>query len=383
AIELGLLKECGETARKCGLGDLWERLINGYSERSPSGGAHLIYRVSGQVPGNTKLACAEDNAVLIETRGEGGFCVVAPSYGTYTVLRGSPSNLPTITVQEQKDLYTLCMQFDQRPKSEPREYTSSDQNRPGDQFNRDASWGDILIPNGWTHVFTRKGVMNWRRPGKEEGTSATTGHGGDWMYVFSSSAGLPTEQSLNKFFVYAHLEHAGDMKAAARELGALGYGETVEKTTDTSSWLPKKLEGLEPPPPADLLTRTDGKKFFYRGRINGLVGESESGKSWIALATAAEEIMACNYVFYIDFEDSAESIYERMRSLGVPLDVIHTYFMYLNPDTQLTEAARDELFGAIKKAKPTLIVVDGFNEAMTMFGHDINSTNDVDQFGQE
>lgn len=51
-------------------------------ERSPSGGKHVYYRVSGgEVPGNRKLAMTADGRVLIETRGEGGYVKCAPSDG--------------------------------------------------------------------------------------------------------------------------------------------------------------------------------------------------------------------------------------------------------------------------------------------------------------
>ncbi|GMA31583.1 bifunctional DNA primase/polymerase [Litorihabitans aurantiacus] len=55
-----------------GLGDLWSRIVTGWTETSPSGGFHFHARLDGApVPGNTKLAKAEDRLVLAETRGEG------------------------------------------------------------------------------------------------------------------------------------------------------------------------------------------------------------------------------------------------------------------------------------------------------------------------
>lgn len=68
------------TAR--GLTDLCEKalLFNPWTERSPSGGIHWYFRVIGTpVLGNTKLAWDENGEVTIETRGEGGFSVIAPT----------------------------------------------------------------------------------------------------------------------------------------------------------------------------------------------------------------------------------------------------------------------------------------------------------------
>lgn len=49
------------------------------------------------------------------------------------------------------------------------------------------------------------------------------------------------------------------------------------------------LAGELPEPPAPtVLRRTDGHGVFYAGQVNSLFGEPESGKTWIALAAAAE-----------------------------------------------------------------------------------------------
>jgi Bifunctional DNA primase/polymerase, N-terminal len=67
-----------------GWGALHDRLAAGYLEMSP-GGMHLLYRCR-QIEGNQKLATIPIEGpqrckTLIETRGEGGLAVVAPSCG--------------------------------------------------------------------------------------------------------------------------------------------------------------------------------------------------------------------------------------------------------------------------------------------------------------
>ena len=97
-----------------GIMDLWELLTgpDGYSETSPSGGIHLLYRIndpeSHPVPGNTKIAQSKDNLVLAETRGEGGYVIVAPTPGichpsgeSWDLLQGEYGRLPVITWQER------------------------------------------------------------------------------------------------------------------------------------------------------------------------------------------------------------------------------------------------------------------------------------------
>lgn len=62
-----------------GLGGLLDRIMTGYLEHSPNG-AHIAYRCK-EIAGNTKLAQSKARKSLIETRGEGGFIIVAPSSG--------------------------------------------------------------------------------------------------------------------------------------------------------------------------------------------------------------------------------------------------------------------------------------------------------------
>ena len=106
--------EYQDLALAAGLHDLLEKVVAGYSEASPGGGVHLLYRceVTGR---NTKLArrpkrpvemkAANDKTkTLIETRGEGGYVIVAPSHGRihpsgepYRLLRGGFESIVGIT----------------------------------------------------------------------------------------------------------------------------------------------------------------------------------------------------------------------------------------------------------------------------------------------
>lgn len=243
-----------------GHADLWARLCAGYLEQSPSGGYHWLYRVDGTPRGNTKLARrpatpdeleqnpADKVKVLIETRGEGGFCVVAPSAGRthptgrpWLIVNGGPDSIPTITEQERDLLYQVCTGFDQMPVIDQIHETSNKNpvtppsgERPGDDFNQRATWGDILTPHGWTRGRRLGSGWAWTRPGKNprDGMSATTGtaaDGVDRLYVFSSSTVFDAETPYSKFAAYAVLEHSGDMSAAASQLRAGGYGAPLEE----------------------------------------------------------------------------------------------------------------------------------------------------------
>jgi putative DNA primase/helicase len=233
-------------ARETGLGDLVERIEAGYLEMTPSDGRHWLYR-SGGISGNKKLARRlkfdkekahpNDNVkALIETRGERGFVIVAPSCGPvhpsskpYIRLRGGFDTIPSITADEREDFFDLARSFDQMPKDitadKRYESPSGYGDRPGDEYNRRADWRELLEKHGWRLVYEQEAVQYWRRPGKDIGISATVNYGGGGLlYVFSTSTVFEEEKSYSLFAAYSTLGHAGDFKTAARALPSEGFG---------------------------------------------------------------------------------------------------------------------------------------------------------------
>jgi P4 family phage/plasmid primase-like protien len=112
--------------------------------------------------------------------------------------------------------------------------------RPGDDFNARADMGELLEQAGGVYVTTRRdGTELWRRPGKDDDWSATYNYMDSGVFYPFTSNWPPFEQrrSYDPFGVYAALYHGGDMAAAARELGAKGYGApapTFEIPTEPS-----------------------------------------------------------------------------------------------------------------------------------------------------
>jgi hypothetical protein len=408
-----------EMAGNAGLGEVWDRINNGYVEMTPSGGIHWLYRIDGEVPGNTKLARKpgdEDKVeVLAETRGEGGFVIVAPTNGTchpsggaWTMLVGSAKSIPTLTVAERQGLHQLFATFDCVPKVEfvTEELAPKGVNlTPGDDYNAKVTWEQVLEPLGWKKVYTNKaGVTSWRRPGKSEGISATTNHAGnDKFFVFSSSTQFEPERSYSKFAIFTLVEHQGDFTASARALRSQGYGEARKELTSLevhspslvqlhdeegnikeSSWIPKEIgeDQLEEEEPPSMLRREDGNCLLYAGKINAIFGESESGKTWIALEAIRQELEKNNIVFYLDFEDSARSILNRLKTLRVKQDKFKM-FRYANPDEPLGEGIGEIMRTQIMAYLPTLIVVDGVNAAMNLLGLDLEKNKDATHFSQK
>jgi hypothetical protein len=211
--------------------------------RTPGDGRHLFYRCKG-VDGNLKLAqrlvLHGQLKTLIETRGEGGYAIVPPSPPAchpsnrpYVFLHGDLTTIPTITPEERTTLLNAARTFNTYVP--PQRFGGSvtmasrqtDGDRPGDLFNRHASWPDILEPHAWTRVGQRGEVTFWRRPGKRErGSSATTNYAGsDLLYIFTTNAApFEAECAYSKFMAYALLSHGGDFRAAAKLLAQRGYG---------------------------------------------------------------------------------------------------------------------------------------------------------------
>ena len=415
--------EITEIANNSGLKEVWEMLNSGYVEMTPSGGLHWLYKISdGEVPRNTKLARKPGEnggiEVLAETRGTGGFTITAPSGGSthpsggnWTLIGGSIETIPTITMEQRNALHALFAMFDQMPRVESiqAEVVKRDDSflSAGDDYNAKVTWESILEPLGWTKVYSKADSIAWRRPGKNEGVSATTNfNGNDKLFVFSTSTIFDAESSYSKFAAYAKIEHNGDFKLAAKTLREKGYGVSNELKTDwagldvhapsmvqlhdeneevtTSSWIPREIwnEDFEKELPPSMLRREDGNHLLYAGKVNALFGESESGKTWVALEAVRQELEKGNCVFYIDFEDAARGIFNRLKTLKCDTEKLKS-FKYANPDEPLGDGIGEIMKTEIGKYLPTLIVVDGVNAAMNLLGLDLEKNKDATTFSQK
>src|SRR5678809_349262 len=194
---------------------LWEGLRQTYSEWTPSGGIHLIYRISdAPVPGNEKIAVDSDGKVRAETRGEGGYVIVAPTSGlchpsgeSWMLLGESiPGQVPVLSWEERNLLHDVLrhvLHQEPEPPAPSRDLVPTSPGtslvegagaRPGDQWSDRVTWSEILEPNGWTLSHTRGEEEFWTRPGKSrrDGHSATVNYAGSGLLkVFSSSVPEP------------------------------------------------------------------------------------------------------------------------------------------------------------------------------------------------
>jgi len=210
-------------------------------ETSQSGGYHLIYRHLDTPHGAKKLAHEpkvenpekdDDWWTLIETRGEGSYCVIYPSPG-YVLKKGSFEQLPVITAEERDILVSNCCLFERKPAKEEKklklqsrnvtQLISNEQKQGSifERFNSDPSSAQAVITlmeaSGFKYSHNSRGNDYWTRPGKKTGVSVS--FNGTVFYAFSSNAlPFPYLQGVNVFTAYSLFAHNGDVKATIAEI---------------------------------------------------------------------------------------------------------------------------------------------------------------------
>lgn len=442
AVTAGLFDEAKALAENSGLAKIWNAMVFGYSEQTPSGGIHWLYRIADlpdgmDFPKNIKIASqpGENGGidVLVETRGEGGFVITAPSHGTvhpqggsWDLLAGSPETIPTISWEERESLHLIFKVLDKMPSiAESRELITSSKSLglPGNDFGSKTSWNEILEPLGWKALFKSKGTIYWRRPGKSEGISATTGRNeADNLYVFTTSTQFEAERPYSKFAAFTLIEFGSvtpeTTKHAASKLRKMGFGaiaavqetplstansmandlpaqtqlESKNTTTgnstqqenpidyENSSWKPEDisiyLDGSYNPIEPTLLRRDDGKFLLYAGKVHSFYGESESGKSWLAQIAAVQVIKDGKNVVILDFESDGNDVILRLRALGATNEEILHHVRYIKPESAYDH--RDPYWKALlEPGSADFLIIDGVTEALTMWGGETKDNDDI------
>jgi hypothetical protein len=147
------------------------------------------------------------------------------------------------------------------------------------------------------------------------------------------------------------------------------------------SWSPVDLRPVldedEPACVPTILRRSDGHCLIYPGKLHSLSGETESLKTWMAVAGCAERLGENERVLYVDFEDSARVVVERLRSLGVTDEAIADGLSYVRPDEPLTEDAAGRIEAMLYEQPYSLAVLDGLTEALALQGLNPNDNRDI------
>lgn len=387
-------------------------------ERSPSGGRHVVYRCSEAVPGNTKLAArwietdgptpvtiggksrvprrrGDKHGVLvtlIETRGEGGLFLCAPTEG-YELLQGDLRRIPTVTPDERQILIGCARSLDDARETvvdAPRSAVGEDEwlLRPGDDFTARGDLGAVLRRHGWSLVRDGENQL-WRRPGKTAGTSASLRAG--CFYCFSTNA-EPFEGSVaySAFAAYTLLERDGDWTAAAADLISKGYGQKADplRGVDLSGLLDPR-DTIEPErlilSYGELVSRYPKMRepvihgLMRRGETMNVIASPKTGKSWLvvdlALAVATGRPWLDTFatepgnVLIIDNElhqeTSAARIPRVAQARGIPESSIRDRIYIDNIRGRLRAiTAMTQYFDRIEPGRFRVVVLDAFYRFM-------------------
>jgi len=229
---------------------LFDKLV---IEQSKNKGYHIIYRCE-KIEGNKKLAKQDDSEgnvyTIIETRGEGGYCLVYPT-PHYERIQKNILGVEQITIDEREYLFTLCKMYNTIQEKEAnfsnfKTYeTNENTDKIGDLYNQKDDFIDVLQKHGWTIVKEENDKIHFKRPGKlEKGNSATFLKEPRLFYVFSSNAyPFESEQSYSPFAVYTMLECNGVFKEAVKRL-ANEYPEFEQKTTNKKTTIKHTNENI-------------------------------------------------------------------------------------------------------------------------------------------
>jgi hypothetical protein len=153
------------------------------------------------------------------------------------------------------------------------------------------------------------------------------------------------------------------------------------------SWVPVDLadvlDGRYQRPEPTVGRRDDGKGLFYPGRLHTIAAEAESGKTWFALLAVRTELEAGNACVYLDFEDDEGGVVGRLLTMGCNRDAIRDRFAYIKPEDSIENFInRSDLGEVLGDLNPTLAILDGVTEAMSMHGLELKDNSDVAKFGR-
>lgn len=191
-------------------------------ESTQSGGRHIAFR-SSSCGKNQKLA-SDERGVLIETRGEGGICLIAPSDG-YELISGDWANVPTVSDEFREKIFEVARHFDRtkKPIESPQTFRPSAPffgESAADYLRRDlAPLRDSLRRAGWRYLRTEGDFEQWERPdqpvsGKPGGSVNVKER---YFYCFTSNAPpFEPNRTYSPLSTVALLDFGGDESAASK-----------------------------------------------------------------------------------------------------------------------------------------------------------------------
>jgi hypothetical protein len=378
-----------------------------------SGGRHMYFKH----PGVKITTNRSQLGVGLDIRGDGGQVLAPPTiHPNGTPYRWMTSPWEVQVAVAPSWLLELCTEREREatPPPAPSQPTQ-ESDSIADRYTKTTDFEALLSRDGWQVGKGGSDHQMWTRPGKDtrDGASAILHMPDGPFVVFSNSpevAALGLHQpwaitksgdgwSYSKFGYYAARNHYGNRSDAARQLryeltgvqrvdpyDLVGDGtgtrippkdirppedpaDTDWEPIDLATILTSMQAGNYAPILPEVLAVRAAMPLFYRTRINSLFGESGGGKTWVALAAIVEMVRSGERALFLDYEDSAAGIAERLFLLGLQPHQA-ALIDYVNPTTGIGHGV--EIIES-RAGEYGLVVVDSTGEAMAAGGIDPNS----------
>lgn len=197
----------------------------------------------------------------------------------------------------------------------------------------------------------------------------------EFARLVANGVGVASARDINELRAEANRDYGDKAQRSADLVAGYPGAQTVETESNETppTWaavdMATALDGTEEVA-TTILARTDGVNLFYRGKVHSVHGESESGKTWLALCAVAECLTGGEPVLYVDFEDDAKGVGGRLLLMGVPRAIVTDprLFAYARPETGWSTDAERKAFEHLISERYSLAVLDGVTESMGLFG---------------
>jgi len=173
-----------------------------------------------------KMASNDSERVLIETRGHGGYILIAPSEG-YTHLAGKIQKI----TEDEYDLLLESAREMNEVKEVKKNIKTDKYDRwelsPFEDYNERGDVLDLLISNGWEDVGRGRGKdVPFKRPGgTATNKSALFDTESRVFNVFSTSTSFDVNRGYTPSDLFIELEADGDVSESFKKLIQMDYGK--------------------------------------------------------------------------------------------------------------------------------------------------------------